>query len=148
MSQSSGLYGWATLLPRWVCHLTGHKPPRMQYSGLSGKSTSLLPEGKTFCTHCHNAIVLQWILARCSHCNTIRAGQWLWGQLRLKQPLCTHCGHTSVTLTVLERPKVHQLRHAMVQVVSEEAFITQSAQVTLHSSRAIAWIDRVLLPKA
>jgi hypothetical protein len=109
---------------------------------------SLLPEGKTFCTHCHSPIILQWVLARCINCNTVRAGEWRWGQLRLKQPCCMHCGDISVTLYPLERPKVHQLRLAMVQIISEQDFINQSGPLVLNTHKTIAWIDRILLPKA
>ena len=133
-----------------LCGLTGHRALAVQYTGPQGQSLTLILEGKTFCQHCGEGIVLQWAELRCLHCQRSRPARLVWGQVHPTHATCLACGQQAAQLKVLERPQVYQLHHALLRVLTEEAYLRQqhSPDTRPFATRPTAWVERALLPSA
>ncbi len=91
-----------------------------------------LPEGRSHCPHCQQAVVARWVVLQCDGCQRPRPARFDWlGRPQTRQAHCAHCDTPTTTLTLLNNPPYYKLTHALL-------IITPDGPPRLHTQASLS----------
>lgn len=82
-----------------------------------------LTEGKVFCPHCTQGLILRWVQLRCAQCNQKRGCQYVLREITPTERCCLQCGHSQFVKEYLENPAYFHLDKALLEIEEEASYL-------------------------